>query len=100
MNESLNWIVKLADHGVVEMDRKGFVEVVELDPSTSLKCMRLSAVRKLSSKRSERNGNRLVLLLVYYDGEAWSELQLAFVTIEPVDIDVTDHTEIFLWSCD
>jgi hypothetical protein len=44
----------------MEMDREGFVEVVELDPFSSLISMRLSAVRKLSSKRSERNGDRLV----------------------------------------
>ena len=42
--------------------------------------MRLSAVRKLSSRMSERNGDRLVLVLVAtcgYDSEMRSELQLA-----------------------
>jgi hypothetical protein len=51
------------------------VKVVELDPSSSLMSMRLSAVRKPSSKRSEGNGDRLACI---YDGEVWSELQLAF----------------------
>ena len=43
------------------MDREGFVVVIELDPSSSLVSVRLSAVRKLSSRTSERNGDRLVL---------------------------------------
>ena len=65
----------------MEMDREGFVVVFgELDPSSSLVSMRLSAVRKLSSRTSERNGDRLVLVHVAargYGSEAWSELQLA-----------------------
>ena len=47
----------MAYHGVVEMDREGFVEVIELDPSSSLVSMHLSAIRKLSSRTSERNGD-------------------------------------------
>ena len=63
---------KLAHHGVVV--------VIKLDPSSSLVSVHLSAVRKLSSRTSERNGDRLVLAHVAtrgYDSEAWSELQLA-----------------------
>ena len=66
-------------HGIVEMDREGFVVVIELDPSSSLVSMRLSAVTKLSSRTSERNSDRLVLVHVAthgYVSEAWSELQL------------------------
>ena len=43
------------------MDREGFVVVIELDPSSSLVSMCLSAVRKLSSRTSEQNGDQLVL---------------------------------------
>ena len=69
----------MAHHGVVKIDRKGFVEVIELIPSSSLVSMRLSAVRKLSSGTSEQNGDRLVLATHAYEStsEAWSELQLA-----------------------
>ena len=50
---------KLANHGVVEMDREseGFVVVFNLDPYSSLVSMHLSAVRTLSSRTSERNGD-------------------------------------------
>ena len=65
----------------MEMDREGFVVVIELDPSCSLVSMRLSTmVRKLSFITSERNGDRLVLAHVAAtrgcDSDAWSELQL------------------------
>ena len=53
-------------------EKLGFVEVNELDPSLCL-----SAVRKLSSRMSERNGDWLLLVHVatrVYDSEAWSEL--------------------------
>jgi hypothetical protein len=39
------------------MDREGFMEIIELDPSSSLVTMYLSAVRKPSSRTSERNSN-------------------------------------------
>ena len=35
----------MAHHDVVEIDREGFVEVVELDPSSSLVFLHLSAVK-------------------------------------------------------
>ena len=54
---ALEWIDKLAHHGVVEINREGFVMVIKLDPSSSLVSMCLSAVRKLSSRTSEQNGN-------------------------------------------
>ena len=54
-----------AHHGVVEMDREGFVEVIKLDPSSSLVSMRLSAVRKLSTRTSKQNDNRLVLVFMH-----------------------------------
>ena len=34
----------MAWHGVVEIDREGFMEVIKLDPSSSLVSMCLSAV--------------------------------------------------------
>ena len=51
-----------------------------LSSSVVSTCMHLSAVRKLSSRMSERNSDQLVLVHVAtrgYDSEAWSELQLA-----------------------
>ena len=54
------------------MDREDFIKVTELDPSSSLVSMCLSTVRKLSSRTSERNGDRLVLVHVGtrgYDSE-------------------------------
>ena len=69
-------IAGMAHNGVMDIDR----EVIKLDPSSSLVSMRLSAIRKLSSRTSERSGNRLVLVRVAtcaYDSEAWLELQLA-----------------------
>jgi hypothetical protein len=61
----------------MEMDREGFVEAIEVGPSSLLISMRLSAVRQLSSRTSERNGDQLILVHVathVYDSEAWSEL--------------------------
>ena len=63
-----------AHHGVVEMDREGFVVVIELDHSSSLVSVRLSAVRKLNSRMSKRNSDRLVLTYIAtrgYDSEVW-----------------------------
>ena len=55
----------MSHHGVVEMNRDGFVEVIELDPSSSsLVSMHLSAIRKLSYKTSEQNGDYLILVHV------------------------------------
>ena len=68
---------------VVEIHREGFVEVIELDPSSSLVSMRLSAVRKLSSRISRRNGDRLVLVHVATRTRAY-------------DSDLADHTATFL----
>ena len=61
-----------AHHGVVEMDREGFVvKIIKLNPSSSLVSMRLSVVRKLSSRTSERNGNRLLLVHVATRLQQW-----------------------------
>ena len=49
----------------MEMDREGFVVVIELDPSSSLVSVRLSAVRMLNSRTSERNGDRRPLVLAH-----------------------------------
>ena len=49
----------MAHHGVVEIDREGFVEVIELDPSSLLVSMHPSAVmQKVASFPSL--GRRLV----------------------------------------
>ena len=71
-----SWHV-MAHHGIVEINREGFVEVVEPDPSSSLVSMLLSAIRTLSSRTSERNGVLVRVATHAYDSEAWSELQLA-----------------------
>ena len=81
------------------MDREGFVEIIKLDPSSSLVSMRLSAVRKLSSRTSERNGDRVHVATRGYDSEVWSELQLASLAYtcarQPLtNIDPTDHSKI------
>ena len=49
-----SWHV-MAHHVIVEINREGFVEVIKLDPSSSLvfTCMHLSAVRILSSRTSQ-----------------------------------------------
>ena len=55
------------------MGREGFMVVIELEPSSSLVSVRFSAVRKLNSRTSERNSDRLVLAHVAtrgYDSEA------------------------------
>ena len=67
------WIAGMAHHGVVEINREGFVEVIELDPSSLLVSDPPLPVRV---------GYARLLVLVYvatcaYDSEAWSELQLA-----------------------
>ena len=67
----------MAHHGVVEIDREGFMEVIELDPSSMFVSMHLSAVRMLSSRTSEQNGVLVRVAIRAYDSEAWSELQLA-----------------------
>ena len=53
---------EMAHHGM-EIVREGFMEVIDQDPSSSLVSVHLSAVRKLRSRTSERNGNRLVVLV-------------------------------------
>ena len=78
----------------MEMDREGFMVVIELDPSSSLVSVCLSAVRKLSSSTREQNGDRLILVHVAthgYDsevrhGQSFStSFSSLLVTIEVVD---------------
>lgn len=60
-NESLDGlaIVKLADHGVVEMDREGFVEVVEVDPSSYIYVSLCCQKAELQKERAKRRPTRV-----------------------------------------